>query len=114
MKRIALNDLEGEIVWVKFNDQLRLETIFFVCPICLEANEGKRPGVHSHGVPFRRGEAKGASVLPITHVWGHTSGSTIDDITLTPSYLATGGGCRLHCFIRNGQVVVLADSKLTR
>lgn len=114
MKRIALNAVEGEISWTRFSDQLRLEAVTFVCPVCLEANGGKRPGVHSHMVPFRRGEATGVSAPPTTHVWGHTGGSTVDDITLAPSYLATGGGCRFHCFIRNGQVEVLADSKVTR
>lgn len=87
------------------------EGVWFVCPMCLEANNGERPGVHGHFVPFIRGETRHSKANG-RNVWGHTGGSTIVDITLAPSYLALSmrGSCRLHVFIRNGELQILRDS----
>lgn len=109
-RRVKLTDVEGEIRNVRFGNSLMIPALHFVCPICLEANGGVRAGVHSHMVPFRWNETPGRSGAPITHVWGHDGGRGVDDLTLSPSYLARGGSCRFHCFVRNGVLEVLSDS----
>lgn len=113
MKTIKLTDLEGEIMNLQNGDSGgTTEGVWFVCPVCLDANGGKREGVHGHFVPFVRGQAAHGQDRG-RHIWGHTGGSTADDITLTPSYLALSSGprsCRLHAFIRGGVLQVLGDS----
>ena len=83
--------------------------LFFVCPVCLEQNGGKRPGVHGHVVPFEKTGRRSKDTL----VWANPSGSTLDDLTLTPSYLATSRGfCRVHVFVTAGKLRILGDSEI--
>ena len=92
MRRLRLADVGAKIV-----DYDGGKAVMFDCPMCED---------HPHIWPF--GDGAGTR-------WKHVNGSTIDDITLAPSYLATcplgtGGECRLHCFLRGGVLEVLDDS----
>jgi hypothetical protein len=76
----------------------------FQCPVC---------DTHGHLVPYVTGTHHG----PLSNganSWANPSGSTVEDITLSPSYVCEIEGCRLHCFIRAGVVQVLSDSSATR
>lgn len=98
----ALASLNAELRSVTWEGGERTEALWFVCPMCDD---------HVHIVPFRHGQPS-TSQTTVTgrNVWGHTGGSTVADLTLAPSYLARAGGCRLHAFIRDGHLQVLADS----
>lgn len=68
---------------------------------------------HHYVIPFsetgndiihmKDGKAVGKSL-----VWKRVSGSTIEDLTLAPSYFCKAPPeYKLHCFIRDGKVVVV-------
>lgn len=106
MKKIPLVELDGELTTVKMGE--RHTAIIFRCPVC---------GEHSHLVPYSPTGGR----TQHANVWRHTAGSTIEDITVEPSYMARADlsrragekrRCRLHCFIRDGVVQILGDSKL--
>jgi hypothetical protein len=61
-----------------------------------------------HIIPFRpEGGHIDAPSGKKRNVWTHVSGTTIEDLTLAPSYSCTAPESHLlHCFIRNGNVVV--------
>ena len=105
MRTIPLSDpsLEARVGTTRFSDDTAHDTVTFRCPIC---------GDHSHVVPFRPEGGKSKAGL----VWTHVSGSTVDDLTISPSYLSRcdrgdiGKTCRLHIFIKGGQMQILGDS----
>ena len=73
--------------------------IRFTCPACCD-DQGRG---HMVGVPY------GPSGIPYEvggPVWEHVSGSTIDDITLSPSINCDTptSGCTFHGWVRNGIV----------
>lgn len=103
-RTVALADLEAEITtvrWGQAEDAPRATCLRFTCPLC---------GAHQHLVPYEPGVRAHGKRPVIGNVWGHQSGSAIADLTLSPSYLAIST-CRLHAFIRNGQVQILGDSR---
>lgn len=111
MTEIPLRELEGEVCDILWGDDVTSRCVRFLCPVCLRANGGDPAGVHSQVVPFFVGQRAHGRHPKIGNVWGHESGSTADDITVSPSYLATAAGCcRVHVFIRRGVVQLLADS----
>lgn len=68
-------------------------------------------GGHQHAIPF---DDVGSNLMvPNTDrvgllVWKRVSGSTVQDLTLAPSYFCKSPEPRrLHCFIRDGQIVVV-------
>lgn len=118
MRSIRLTDpmLEAELTRTDYGGGLIVPGLLFVCPLCLEANEGGRAGVHSHLVPYEPGAPAPRTWAPAGRkvlVWGNPGGSTLADLTLSPSYLAgsNGVGCRFHCFVRSGVLQVLDDSR---
>lgn len=100
---IALTELAAEIRAVTWEQGERTQALWFDCPLC--------GGDHRHLVPFREGRPAHGATSQGRNIWGHTGGTTTTDITLAPSYLATGGGCHLHAFVRDGVLQVLADSR---
>ena len=101
-RTVLLRDLGGELR--PFNDEgASRMLVVFDCPMC--------PGdsSHRHAVCYTPGERASGPSRHV-HIWGHASGSSVDDITLTPSFLARGHECRLHVFIRSGALVILGDS----
>lgn len=73
--------------------------VMFLCPKCFVANAGP-VGVHSVICWFRGVDPE---MSPKPGRWD-ASGSTIDDLTLTPSvHLSGGGGCGWHGFVTNGR-----------
>ena len=117
---IPLTDpsLEAEITSTNHGNGVVTTGLLFTCPICLEANDGRREGVHSHLIPFEP-HGKGRKERGVL-LWDNPSGSTLADLTLAPSYLCRAPqvdehgvacGCRFHCFIRKGVMQVLSDSK---
>jgi len=110
MKTIPLTDpsLEAEIRTVNYGaDREPVPALRFWCPICDD---------HAHYVPYESGVAQHGSFPNGQHRWGNPSGSTLEDLTLAPSYLAQsprydrGEGCRLHIFVRDGEMQILGDS----
>lgn len=99
----TLRELEGEITRIDYGDGLVLDAVYFICPVC---NNG-----HGHLVPYsdasfhelqnpkpRLYEDGGGRVK----VWQRTGGSTVDDITLTPSYFVSSCN-NFHGYVRNGR-----------
>lgn len=77
--------------------------LWFRCPLCLE---------HWHAIAYQEGVRQHRQT-PV-QTWGHVSGSTLEDLTLSPSYLAhpsRSHPCLLHLFVRNGVLQVLGDSR---
>lgn len=105
MKHIRLTDpsLDAELRSTRY-DGGSMPSLWFYCPVC---------GDHYHVVHYR---PEGGTDPKLGHVWTHVSGSTLEDLTLSPSYLATcprgEQTCRLHIFVKNGVMQVLGDSKL--
>jgi hypothetical protein len=88
--------------------------ILFQCPKCAEACEmgeedGRRFARGAHYIAVFFANPQGAPVAP--HEADHNprwtmSGTSVDDLTLSPSVnLDTGpdGGCRWHGFVTNGE-----------
>lgn len=78
--------------------------VFFVCPKCLEANGGARPGVH--GV-ICWGPQVPQTTSPTPGRW-ELRGIGYDDLTLvagSSSVLITGPGCGAHFLVRDGAIV---------
>lgn len=96
---VPLRELEGYITTIDYGEGLVLPAVMFTCPVCTGAVAG-----HSHAVPYGptagrvRVPKDGREVL----VWKHESGTTIDDITLSPSYLVYSCN-NFHGFVRNGR-----------
>lgn len=91
--RIQASEIEGHTCQV----------LFFECPLCPQ---------HLHAIHF--GTCVGTGVMH----WDHIGGSSVEDLTISPSYLARSprGGrsprkCRLHIYIRSGIMEILPDSK---
>lgn len=87
---IPLRNLDAEIRSVRIGvNGPRLDWLFWV----YQGNQ--------HGMPFRPGGGQERG----QNVWDHVSGSTIDDLTLAPSYWCRAPEShQLHCFIRNGHL----------
>jgi hypothetical protein len=113
MRTLKLTDpeLETEVGVTKFSIG-RERTLIFFCPVCRD---------HHHVVPYRPGNKHGSEAG--RHYWANPEGGTIQDLSLHPSYLAKSRRydeatdqwqeCRLHVFIRNGEMRILNDSGLT-
>ncbi len=90
---IKLVDLQAEIRTIKYGEE-RIETLFMLCP---------KPGCdHEICIPFH------PTLISLKDlcVWTQKSGSTIDDLTLLPSYILTGSSsCGLHGYVRGGEWV---------
>lgn len=90
----SLRELDGELTTINYGEGIVLSAVIFVCPTC--ANR------HSHLIPFS--DEPFHEVQGKIKVWQRVKGSTIDDITLTPSYLVVSCGC-FHGYVRDGQWV---------
>lgn len=101
--KIPLSDLDAYISQTKWEDGEVIPSLVFECPLC-----GKGERSHKHLIPHR---PSGGKTSRGRNVWTHVSGTTPQDLTLSPSYLATSSLCTLHAFVRNGQLEVLQDSK---
>lgn len=86
------------------------QSVQFVCPLCLQRNNGKRAGVHSvdvtfanRGVPDEVGchDQNGKPTR-----WQVTGGTGFHDLTTMPSILLLSG-CGWHGFITNGEVSII-------
>lgn len=94
-----LRELEGELTTTDFGAGVVLPCVLFVCPVCEDRHSHLIPyGPVSEMVVVPDGPSKGRKVL----VWKHDSGDSIDDITLSPSYLVRGA-CNVHGFVRGGR-----------
>jgi hypothetical protein len=98
----ALRDIEGALTTIDYGGGLVLPCVMWVCPECSARGDAHS---HSHLMPY------GPALTRIPHgdgtilVWKHESGSTIDDITLSPSYLVRGQSCNVHGFVQSGRWV---------
>lgn len=74
------------------------DLVKFLCPKCFAANGGKK-GTHQVYAEFA-----GRNCPPEMNngVRWQFSGTSIDDLTITPSILCIGG-CAWHGFVENGQ-----------
>ena len=96
-----LRQLAAEIRMITFKEKgksdFKCTCVFMNCPACGAA---PKPG-HSIMVPYCKGGGDLPDGMP---VWQHISGTTIDDLTLSPSYhlRKADGYCGLHGFIKNG------------
>lgn len=86
-----LRELHGEIT--SFAERsTKLDVLYFVCPVC----------TNGHGIVV---SWEPPSLFPSGAIW-KKSGSSIDDLTITPSInCAIGDGCTFHGWVRDGQVV---------
>lgn len=93
---IPLRDLDADITRHTHEDGAQTMAVWFECPVCRD---------HYVMIPYADTKAPG--------VWACTAGSTIDDLTLTPSYRIVNdpNGCRLHGFVRDGHWENCADSR---
>lgn len=112
MKHIPLAELNAELTTVTWEGGEQTDALRFDCPLCVD----REFGTHSHLIPFRRGNPSTSQTTARgRNVWGHTGGSTVEDLTLAPSYLCNPnsdpGLCRLHVFVRSGVLQVLNDSR---
>lgn len=103
MKHIPLADLGAEIRSTKVGNE-SIPSLWIDCPVCDDSHEY---GNHKHVIHFKTGQPHGRGGVMW---WANPSGSTVDDLTLAPSYLATSYRCRVHLFVRNGVVELLDDS----
>lgn len=95
-----LIDHGGEVTSINFGDD-RYRCLLFRCPVCRD---------HHHVIPFEPGAADHRTDRH-THVWANPAGSTVEDLTLRPSYLSTSSRCRVHVYVRGGQLQVLGDTR---
>ena len=86
-----LAEQDGEILQLDGFILLR-----FQCPVCTDA-EHHYPTVYFDDAGGKRDGRT---------FWKRVSGSTVDDITLSPSILCRVPGCELHCWIRDGRIVL--------
>jgi hypothetical protein len=115
---VKLTDLDGRLVGdatasgYRFRDSLEgAQGVLFQCPACgvgkphgCEEGRGYIEGDHYILVFFSN--PRGAAVAPVeldkNPRWLMT-GTSIDDLTLSPSVDCTkGGGCSFHGFVQNG------------
>lgn len=111
-----LRDLDGKVTTIDYGQGLKLPCVTFVCPIC-DGQDGR--ACHYNVIPysdqpFHEVPRPGGGVVKL---WQRISGSTLDDLTLAPSYHLTGRyideqgvehtvpTCGLHGFVQNGQWV---------
>ena len=103
--------LEAALTKTPFGKDLKCNTLVFKCPVC---------GDHTHLIPFLFGIYRDGKFSNGMHRWGHTDGTTLKDITLSPSYegqtsrLVEGRPmmCKLHVYVSEGELVILDDSGL--
>lgn len=100
-RTIPLAEAGGELTTTQWGHDIRLHCVMFTCPVCKD---------HKHLVPYEPG-GKATSKVGGRLVWANPSGSTLEDITLAPSYLSKTGRCRTHVFIRGGQLQILGDTQ---
>jgi hypothetical protein len=77
--------------------------VFFVCPLCLQNQNGSRPGVHAV-ICWRPHVPQ--TITPVPGRWEFI-GNGLDDLTLTAgssSIFLTGPGCGAHFWITNGEI----------
>ena len=101
---VPLRELKAKLTtakWGQADDAPSSPALLCLCPLC---------GEHSILIAYTHGQPQHSVRPGIGNVWGHVGGSTVDDLTLAPSYLALGR-CRLHVFVRDGQLEVLSDSR---
>lgn len=89
--------------------------VVFLCPLCYQHNDGS-VGTHGVAVTFTdRGvtDAQGSHGTNGNPTrWKVEGGTTLDDLTLSPSILLEGGphgapdGCGWHGFVRNGEATL--------
>lgn len=72
--------------------------VLFLCPLCYRTNNGKI-GTHSVLCWFRGRVPDDRHPGPGR--WDVT-GTSIDDLSLSPSIQLLGGGCSWHGFVTNG------------
>jgi len=101
---ISLDRLEARFIKLTDTGFQRVETIaeasgvMFLCPKCFADIKGK--GCHSIVCWF---EGKVSDLeMPGPGRWTPT-GTTIQELTLSPSINLSGGGCGWHGFVQNGQ-----------
>ncbi|SRR6266851_2826294 len=78
--------------------------IFFLCPKCWAANGDS--AIVTHGIIVWFANPRNAPPVPKDCVpkparWT-MAGTSLQDLTLTPSILLTGEGCGWHGFVTNG------------
>lgn len=104
MVEVSLADLEGEIFTVESSDPGT--ALMFRCPLCRG---------HYHLVYFNPGSSTHGRNSTNRNVWANPSGSTVDDLTLSPSYRENHsrkeGTCELHIFVNDGKIQILGDSR---
>lgn len=90
--RIKLSELEGEIWNIAGRPQMG-DVLFFVCPLC--------PKQHGIAVSWEK-----PSIVDSGAVWKKVSGTTIDDLTLSPSINCDveKSDCKFHGWIKDGHV----------
>lgn len=113
---IPLRELEGELTTTNYGSGIRLPCVVFICPLC-DGKEG-RP-CHFNIIPYADQpfhEIPRPGNTPVK-VWQRISGSTLDDLTLAPSYHLSGRyqdkdgvwhtvpTCGLHGHVQNGRWV---------
>jgi hypothetical protein len=86
MASVALSTLDAEL---HRSTTPGVQHLWFHCPKC---------GQHRCMIPF----SDAGSSDPESPVWRRVSGSTVEDLTLEPSYLVVGL-CGLHGFVRAGR-----------
>jgi len=107
---MRLRDLDGGLyrypgnnLFVPVKARAKADSVMFLCPLCFEKNKGKR-GTHSVRVDFVGGRVpddvciKNEEGKPVR--WTAV-GTTIDDLTLTPS-IQILHGCKWHGFVTKG------------
>lgn len=98
IRSASLADLHGEIITVDHGQGFKQLGVLFDCPAC---------GTHSQFQPF--GETHEVRTRPDGYpmnVWKREAGSTIADLTLSPSFLvAPSVSCPVgvHGYIRAGR-----------
>jgi hypothetical protein len=95
MNRIALKDLEGEIGKIRLSEGGELDCLWFLCPTCSQTD----PHPHSCMMAFSDTGGQRTSAGP---TWKKVSGSTVEDLTLSPSFLLKAPLCGLHGWVREG------------
>lgn len=96
--RKPLRDLEAEITSTQIGGQ-RFAALLFLCPAC---------GGHSQLIPYSDEDSAYRSWPEAgedrsTPIWKRTAGSTVDDLTLSPSYAVPS--CDLHGHVVAGHWV---------
>lgn len=92
---VPLRQLDGELSTIDYGDGVARPCVMFTCPVCKDG--------HAHVMPYGPEQERVRVGNHDVIVWKHTGGSTIDDITLSPSYLVRS--CNLHGYVRGGQWV---------